>query len=274
MQERIETESIDAYMNDISGYDRITPAEENELSRLMREGTPQERQYARDRLITTNLRLVVKIAHDFKMYGVGMADLVAEGNVGLMTAASKFEPGHGAKFSCYAAWWIKQAMRKAIAWQSRTIRIPGGSAQKLVHINKAMARLFAENGREPSIEEIAEATGYSIITVGGLLSSATETYSMSETISEDSATTFESSLAETREDETEERGKRLSALHDALARLTDLERMVVGTLYGIGEHLGSLREVALESGVPVQELKDKAPGILDQLRGLMAPAMA
>ena len=128
----IRTENITSYMRDIKQIPLINRDKEAELSAMIHSDDDMQVLAARNELVCSNLRLVVKIAHDFKQYRLPFDDLVAEGNIGLIRAAEKFDPGKGAKFSCYAAWWIKQAMRKAIANQTRTIRVPGQCAQKPV----------------------------------------------------------------------------------------------------------------------------------------------
>ena len=115
----IHVNSVKTYMGEIASYPLVTRDEEVELAERIADGS----DLARKKLTEGNLRLVVKIAHDYKNLGVPLADLIAEGNVGLMKAVSKFQPDKGAKFSSYAAWWIKQAIRRAIANQGRVVRI-------------------------------------------------------------------------------------------------------------------------------------------------------
>ncbi len=139
------------YMNDIRQIPLISRTEEVALAKLIHQGDAE----ALEQLVSSNLRLVVKIAHDFKGMGLPLQDLVAEGNIGLMRAAEKFDPEKGAKFSSYAAWWIKQAMRRALTEKSKTIRIPVASVTKIVKIRNVRNRLRRELDREPSDKEIA-----------------------------------------------------------------------------------------------------------------------
>ena len=108
-----------------------------------------------EKLINSNLRLVVKIAHDFKGMGLPLVDLISEGNIGLMRAVEKFNPSRGAKLSSYAAWWIKQAMRRALGNQARTIRIPVQSATKInkIHVAKARPPLTVRAARPPFVDD-------------------------------------------------------------------------------------------------------------------------
>lgn len=267
---RTRIESIDLYMNDIRKYPRITTDEENRLAGIIANGTPEERQAALDKLVCANLRLVVKIAHDFKSYGLGFADLVAEGNLGLSRAAVKFDPSKGAKFSCYAAWWIKQAIRKALMWQGRTVRVPGGSAQKLQAITKARAAYMTEHGTEPDIDTLADITGLTVRQIETLDRAATETFSMDAPVSEDSATTFDQMLAETvEEDDREERDRRSSALDKALAALSQLDRFIITRLFGLDCEAMDVRMLSQETGLSADSVQRHADAALVELRELM-----
>ena len=160
----IHTESIKDYMDSINTISLITKEEEIVLAGQIKAGDKN----AVLKLIKANLRLVVKIAHDFKGYGLPLTDLVAEGNTGLIKAVEKFDPEKGAKFSSYAAWWIKQSMRKALANQSKTIRIPVQSSGKINQIKSAKVTLKEKFKREPTDEEIAKFLGINTRTVKSL----------------------------------------------------------------------------------------------------------
>lgn len=150
-------DAMKCYMDDIGHFPLINKAEEVILAKLIKEGDMQ----AREKLIRSNLRLVVKIAHDFKGMGLPLQDLVSEGNIGLMRAAEKFDPQKGAKFSSYAAWWIKQAMRRALSEKSKTIRIPIASITKINKIRATRAKLSESLGRDPTDREIADRVDFS-----------------------------------------------------------------------------------------------------------------
>ena len=162
-------ESVRSYMKNIAELPLISRDDEIELAELINDGSDA----AREKLIVGNLRLVVKIAHDFKSLGVPLADLISEGNIGLMKAVEKFKPGMGAKFSSYGAWWIKQAIRRCVAEQSRVIRIPVQSAVKMYKIQRAAMTLAEQLGRVPSEEEIAKAADMSPRSVHNLKVAAT-----------------------------------------------------------------------------------------------------
>ncbi|MEA2013679.1 MAG: RNA polymerase sigma factor RpoD/SigA [Verrucomicrobiota bacterium] len=171
-------DSMKMYMHDIGNIPLVTREEEVELAAKIQKGSEE----ARAKLIKANLRLVVKIAHDFKGFGLPLHDLISEGNIGLMRAVEKFDPAKGAKLSSYAAWWIKQAMRRALANQSRTIRIPVQSAGKISKINTTRMKLTEKLGREPTNAEIAHKLDFSERTVSGLRTVGSRTFSLNDPI--------------------------------------------------------------------------------------------
>ncbi len=150
-----EDRSIKIYLREIGQTPLLTPQEEVQLARRIRRGDQQARQ----RMITANLRLVVKIAHDYARYGLPLLDLISEGNIGLMKAVDRFDPKKGGKLSTYAAWWIKQAIRRALANQSKTIRLPAHLVDKIARMRKVEHGLMEKLGREPTSDDIAEAMG-------------------------------------------------------------------------------------------------------------------
>jgi RNA polymerase primary sigma factor len=147
--------SIHLYMREVGQVALLTPAEEVELAARIKGGDDEARQH----MIRANLRLVVKIAREYEGLGLPLLDLINEGNIGLMRAVDKFEPAKGAKFSTYSSWWIKQSVRRAIANQAKTIRLPSHVIDKLCRLKRAELKLQEELGREPSSEELGEAVG-------------------------------------------------------------------------------------------------------------------
>ena len=175
-------DSIKTYMNEIVQFSQITQDQEGELALKIHGTDPAEQSRAREALIQANLRLVVKIAHDFKGWGLQLLDLISEGNIGLMRAADKFDPTKGAKFSSYAAYWIKQFMRRAITNQRQIIRVPVQTASKISKIKTAQIRLSEQYGREPTDSEIAESLDISERTVADLRRANLHTISLQESI--------------------------------------------------------------------------------------------
>ncbi len=148
----VESESLDQYLREISAYPLIDRAKEASLARLIRKGDTE----ALDTLVRSNLRFVVSVAKRYQNQGVSLADLINEGNIGLMRAAQKFDETKGIKFISYAVWWIRQAILQALAEQSRIVRVPLSRAGTLHRIGKRSSLLTQELGREPTMEEIAQ----------------------------------------------------------------------------------------------------------------------
>lgn len=147
--------SLDLYLREISRTPLLTIAEECDLAERIKMGDEK----ARSHLIRANLRLVVKIARDYSGYGVSLNDLISEGNIGLMQAVERFDPEKGGKFSTYGAWWIKQSVKRALANQSKTIRLPVHMVDKIARMRRIASMLAEALGREPSDDEIAAELG-------------------------------------------------------------------------------------------------------------------
>lgn len=272
MRDTIQTENIDIYMRDIEKFDRISIERENQLAAIIHGNNPEQREAAITELVQSNLKLVIKIAHDFKRYGVGFADLVAEGNVGLMIAADKFEPGKGSKFSGYAAWWIKQSMRNAVATQSRTIRVPAGTGQKLVKLEKAHARLKQELDREPTEQELEEATGVKLDTIEVLKHAAVKSYSLDMTVKADSETTFADMIATETHDEraSVEQDELITDMHERMAQLPDFDRELITRRFNLDKAGASDKQIATELGIGTNAVDAYARRAIDKLRDLMS----
>lgn len=146
-----ERSTIKQYLAEIGKTPLLTPAEEVALAKRIKRGD----RAARNHMIQANLRLVVKIAHDYKDFGLPLLDLISEGNIGLIKAVERFDPAKGGKLSTYAAWWIKQSIKRALANQSKTIRLPVHLVDKISKMRKVATALTEEFGREPTEEEIA-----------------------------------------------------------------------------------------------------------------------
>jgi RNA polymerase primary sigma factor len=142
---------IKIYLREIGQTPLLTREEEVKLARRIKKGD----QAARQQMIKANLRLVVKIAHDYASYGLPLLDLISEGNIGLMKAVERFDPKKGGKLSTYAAWWIKQSIKRALANQSKTIRLPVHLVDKISKMRKAAMVIAERLGREPTDEELA-----------------------------------------------------------------------------------------------------------------------
>ncbi|MDA7882555.1 sigma-70 family RNA polymerase sigma factor, partial [Akkermansiaceae bacterium] len=176
--------SIDLYLREILKIDLLTPQQEVELAELIKKGDAK----AREQMIKANLRLVVKIAREYANYGVPLADLISEGNIGLMRAVEKFDPGKGGKLSTYASWWIKQSIKRALSNQGKTVRLPVHTIDKLARIRRITASLTEELGREPSDEEVSEILGIPLRKLALLKQASQRPASFDAPITEDGAT--------------------------------------------------------------------------------------
>lgn len=149
---------FELYMRAIRQTPLLTPAEEVDLAKRNQHGDLA----ARERIIKANLRLVVRIAHDYHFRGLPLMDIISEGNIGLIKAVERFDPNKGAKFSTYAAWWIRQAMKRALVNQAKTIRIPVHLADTLGRMRRLIQQLAERNGREPENAEVAAEMGITV----------------------------------------------------------------------------------------------------------------
>ena len=147
--------ALGAYLREIGEIPLLSRADEVRLGKRIRKGD----RSAREQMIRANLRLVVKIAHDYAGLGLPLLDLISEGNIGLMKGVERFDPNRGTKFSTYGAWWIKQAVRRALANQSKTIRLPVHLVDKLAKMRRIAMQLSDELGREPTDDELAKEIG-------------------------------------------------------------------------------------------------------------------
>lgn len=174
------------YMQEIGKTPLLTPEEEVELAERIKKGDKE----ARDKMISANLRLVVKIAHDYNNFGLPLLDLISEGNIGLVKAVERFDPSKGGKLSTYAAWWIKQSIKRALANQSKTIRLPVHLVDKIAKMRRVSGELAEELDREPTDEEIAYAMGMPVNKVAHLKSVSVRPSSLDAPVGEDGDTNF------------------------------------------------------------------------------------
>src|ERR1700687_3158339 len=151
-REQESGEAIQLYLREIGKTPLLTPQQEVELASRIKRGDKK----ARAHMIKANLRLVVKISHDYENLGLPLLDLISEGNIGLMKAVERFDPKKGAKLSTYAAWWIKQSIRRALSNQGKTIPLPVHVVDKVHKMNRISTKLAEKLGREPSDSELAD----------------------------------------------------------------------------------------------------------------------
>ena len=179
--EPLERSNLQLYLQEIAKTPLLTIEEEFSLAKRIRKGD----KAARDHMIKANLRLVVKIAMDYKDFGLPLLDLISEGNIGLIKAVERFDPRKGGKLSTYAAWWIKQSIKRALANQSKTIRLPVHLVDKIAKMRRTAMALTEELGREPTDEEIAIELGIPTNKVAHLKSVSVRPASLDAPVGED-----------------------------------------------------------------------------------------
>ena len=247
--------NIGLYLREISQVPLLTPRDEVKLAGQIKRGNKK----AREKMITANLRLVVKIAHDFGNYGLPLLDLISEGNIGLMKAVERFDPKKGGKLSTYASWWIKQSIKRALANQSKTIRLPVHLVDKIGKIRRVAAQMTEELGHEPTTEELAEELGLPVAKVAHLKNVAVRPASLDAKISADDDTAFGDLVGDDRAEDPFEalRDKDLQGeVGDLLDALDPRERKIIGFRFGLdGGRERTLEEVGHKFGVTRERIR-------------------
>jgi RNA polymerase primary sigma factor len=243
------------YLREISRTPLLTVEEETVLAERIQQGDAA----ARDHLIRANLRLVVKIAGDYAGYGVSMSDLVSEGNIGLMKAVGRFDPEKGGKFSTYSAWWIKQSIKRALASQSKTIRLPNHMVDKIARMRRIASMLTEVLGREPTDDELAEEVGLPPRKVALLKQAALRPTSLDAPVNQGEATEFGDIIGD--ETATNPLDRLVNSdlhgqLDDLLAILDERERRVIDERFGLnGLKPMKLEDVGREFGVTRERIR-------------------
>ena len=178
--------AIKLYLREIGQVQLLTPEQEVELAARIKKGDKK----AREEMIKANLRLVVKIARDYEGIGLPLLDLISEGNIGLMKAVERFDPAKGGKLSTYGAWWIKQSIKRALANQSKTIRLPVHLVDKISRMRRTALKLQEILGREPTDEELAEEMGISAFRVAQMRAASIRPASLDAPIGDDESNNY------------------------------------------------------------------------------------
>ncbi len=270
MADHLSMEPMAIYMREISRYDLLSAEQEVELSKRIDSGDDAARQY----MIQSNLRLVVKIARRYLGRGVALADLIEEGNMGLMRAVEKFDAAHGCRFSTYATWWIRQSVERAIMNQSRTIRVPVHVAKEYNSVLSHAAGLRSALGREPTELEIAEAMNISIERVHSLLRSSLNTESADELLHHDGDFTLYDITPDEQANapgDDLDMSRRNEMLQRWMTQLTDKERDVVRLRYGLGSHHApwTLESIGDHLGVTRERIRQIQMAALKKLRKMV-----
>jgi RNA polymerase primary sigma factor len=258
------TDSLELFLRRARAHPLLTADEEVELTQRIERGDLA----AKERMINSNLRLVVSQARRYQGHGLPMEDLVQEGMLGLIRAVEKFDWRRGFKFSTYGTLWIRQAIQRGLQNHGRTIRVPVHVAQRQVKVRKIEGELNAKLSREPTDEEIAAAAGFSIDEVAELRELSRGLASLDQPVGEDGETAFGDLLASDRPEPAQEieetdRDQRVKLV---VEQLPEAERNVIRLRFGLtGEEPRTLRQTGSELGIPVERARELEERGLRQL---------
>jgi RNA polymerase primary sigma factor len=247
-------DSLDLFLNEIGRHPLLTAAEEVILAKAVERGDRQ----AKERMINCNLRLVVSIAKRYRGRGVPFGDLIQDGVIGLNRAVEKFDYRKGFKFSTYATWWIRQAVQRSVAGQSRTIRVPTHVHERRNKLAAAARKLEPTLGRPATHEELAEASGLSLLHVDEALDVVEARVSLNRPIGNEDDGELGDLFADENADDPEERADELlrgRAVRLALAELPELERRILELRYGIDGEPHSLEAIGAELGISRERIR-------------------
>ena len=265
-----EQESLNIYLQQISAIPLITVKEEVELAALIQKGDAK----AREKMITANLRLVVKIAQQYANIGLSLLDLINEGNIGLMKAVERFDPTKGGKLSTYGAWWIKQSIKRALANQSKTIRLPVHMVDRVMQMRRTSAELAERLDRDPTDDELAAEMNLPISRVAHLKSVSKKPASLDSPIGENETSTLGEVVADDNAINPFEQLQRKSLIGDVnivLSKLEPREADIIRLRFGLeGRDPLTLEEVGAKIGVTRERVRQIQEQALRQLRKNMA----
>ena len=263
------TDSLQLFLKDIGKVRLLTAQEEVDLAKRIERGDLDAKQ----KMVESNLRLVVSIAKNYRNQGLPFLDLIQEGTIGLVRAAEKFDYRRGFKFSTYATWWIRQAASRALADKARTIRIPAHIVEKLNKIRHAERSLVTVLGREPTADEIADLiTGLDSDEVEAIKFSARAPISLEKPVGEEEGSEFGQLIADEQAESPYDRAVKIltnEALRDALENLNYRGRRVLELRYGLGgEHPCTLDEVGRTFNVTRERIRQIETQSLKQLQNI------
>ena len=262
-----ETDSgLNRYLQEIGRISLLTPQEEIELAGKIKKGDAA----ARERMINANLRLVVTIARDYTNLGLPLLDLISEGNIGLTKAVERFDPAKGAKLSTYAMWWIKQSIKRALANQSKTIRLPVHLVDKVAKVRRVSLQMSEELGREPTDDELGEEIGIAGEKVARLKSLGIRPASIDSPIGDDDSTEFGETIGDEEAQTPFEllRDKNLLDEMDGLLGVLDKrEQKIISQRFGLdGGTPKTLEDVGRNFGVTRERIRQLQNIALAKLR--------
>lgn len=265
-----ETYSVNRYLQEISKMEMVTPDEEADLARRIRQGD----QIALEKLTKANLRFVVSVAKKYQNYGMTLGDLINEGNLGLVKAATKFDETRGFKFISYAVWWIRQAIIQSLTEHARIIRLPINRVNDINKIQKTFSVLEQQYQRDPTANELANATGISSDMVKQNQSYTVRHRSLDTPFQDGEATTLLDVLPDPDVDSPDVAMLKTSLQTDLLAIVSQLshrEREVIISFYGLDGHLplrlDELAERFNLSKERIRQIRERAISRLKRLKG-------
>ena len=257
LKEALAAEKI--YLNEIGTYPLLTAEEEAELGRIIHDESGEKQEAAKKKLAESNLRLVVSIAKKFIGRGLPLMDLIQEGNIGLLKAVDRFDYTMGNRFSTYAAWWIKQSIMRALADQSRNIRVPVHVAESINRLLKDQKELAQKLGHEPTVEELSEETGIPVEKITEMLNSSLDSISIDSSVGEDNSTLqdYISDDQSSNAPDFEITQKMLKEeLNKALDSLDERERSVLEYRYGLKDgNVHTLEEIGNMYGITRERVR-------------------
>jgi len=265
---KLSADSIQMYLKEIGKVPLLTGEEEVELAKRKEKGDKE----AEKRIIEANLRLVVSIAKKFAgAKGMSLLDLIQEGNIGLFRAVEKFEYRKGYKFSTYATWWIRQAITRALADQSRTIRIPVHMVETINKFQQVQRNLIQELGREPMAEEIASEMGEELDKIRYIMKISQDTISLETTIGDDEEDSTLEDFIEDVKNVTPDRAAALQLLRDyvknIVAQLSPREQKILEMRFGLTDGVAhTLEEVGQEFEVTRERIRQIESKALEKIR--------
>jgi RNA polymerase primary sigma factor len=261
--------AIKLYLREIGQVKLLTPQQEIELAAKIKKGDKK----AREEMIKANLRLVVKIAHDYEGLGLPLLDLINEGNIGLMKAVERFDPAKGGKLSTYGSWWIKQSIKRALANQSKTIRLPVHLVDKISKMRRTALRMQEELGREPKDDELAEELGISAARVAQLRTAAIRPASLDAPIGDDDSNNFAEVVQDENADTPYEQLEDKTVnrmLQEMIKTLDPREATILRYRFGLdGGPEKTLEEVGQKFGVTRERVRQIQNIALSKLRKMI-----
>ncbi|HET9582223.1 MAG TPA: RNA polymerase sigma factor RpoD/SigA [Gemmatimonadota bacterium] len=264
--DKVDEGALALYLEDIKNHPLLTRAEEAELARRIRDGD----QLALEKLVRSNLRFVVSVAKKYQNLGMSLPDLICEGNVGLVRAAQKFDETKGVKFISYAVWWIRQAILKALAENSKTFRLPINRATTLNKISKKEAELTQKLGREPKPEEVAAAMDMDVDEVRKLMNVSRRSLSLDAPLFEGEEKTLFSYLSDDETLDPEEQtfeSARIKEIRETLETLQPREAKIVKLYYGLdGNEPLTLREIGSIFNLSRERIRQIKERAIERLR--------